>query len=535
MKRNSWIRRGALLALALCFALLSGCSLLRRNREASAPTAEPTAAPTETPEPAQGGTLRLPMPVNSSFSDPFDVESEEMLNLFSLMFDKLLTVSTTGELEPCLCESWTDEGGGSWLLRLRDGVKWHNGKGFTAGDVLFTYNSLLEAESSYYKPCLKHIESIEEVDSLTLRAKLDVPGIMGLYSFVFPVKCEDALVGTGAYRLERRDDTSIWLRVNGNWWDKLPYIENIVYVERDSTQTALASFEAGQLDMVPADVLTAGKYAELGVTDVYDVMTQNMEVLLFNHETSVFASRGLRLAVAHAINRSRIITNVYMNRARLADSPFPPDSWLNSTRSGSISYSTDQALGFIEDEGYTVISEAEKGLRYSRSGSSLAVRLLTSGTTDNTVRSDAASMIASQLAELGFQVEVIVKEHKVGDPDSPFLKALNEGEWDMALAGFSLGLGNELSSYIEPDGSNNFGRFTDIELVTLANRMLLAGDEEALREAAYAVQDCFIANVPFIVLYFRLNSIICSADIHGVTGAREPLIFEDIKNWYIAK
>lgn len=532
MRKSFSVNRALALAAAFIMLLSCGC---QGGGGAPVNTALPTASPEATAEPEQGGTLRLPMPVNASLADPLAVDTEELLLLFSLVYDKLLTVNSSGEIEPCLCESWTSEGDGVWLLRLREGVKWHDNGTLTSADVISTYDSLKALDRSYYSSCLNHLTGLSAVDDYTLRAEFDVPGLMGLYSLVFPIKKSAELVGTGAYRLERRDDESVVLRVNTDWWDKIPYIERIAFFERDSNSTALASYDAGQLNMVPTDLLTAGKYAESGVTAVHDIMTQDMEVLLFNHETSVFKDRFLRLAVAHAVNRSRIITNVYMNRARVSDVPIPPDSWLSDSRLSVIGYDPAGALSLIEDAGFTVVSEQENGLRYSRAGASLSIKLLTSGTAENTVRSDAAKQIAASLAELGFSVEVIVAAHTLGSGESEFEKKLKEGEWDIALAGFNLGLSNELTGYISPEGANNFGHIADSELVKLSKAMLFAGTEEELRDAAYAFQSYFIDDLPFMVLYFRLNSIVCSANISGMEGTREPLTFENVKNWYVKK
>lgn len=522
-----------LTALVLIAVSLSGCSVFRKRGASAGREETETPVPSASPSPGEGGALRMPIPVNASFSDPLDVDTEEMLNLFSLIYDRLITVNSRGELEPCLCESWSDEGGGTWLLNLREGVKWHDGKGeLTSADVLFTYDSLVEMESSYYKPCLTHIIGLEAVDELTIRARMDVPGLMGLYSFIFPIKKDtEGIVGTGPYKLEYQSENAILLNVNTEWWDKIPYLSIIAFYERDSNATSLASYEAGQLNIVPTDLLTAGKYSELGVTSVHDIMTQNMETLIFNHEDSVFSDRYIRLAAAHAVNRSRIITNVYMNRARVADSPIPPDSWLSTTRSSVIDYDVDLALSLILDAGYTILSG--DGLRYSLSGSPLKVRLLTSSAADNTIRSDAAAMIAEDLGKIGFHVEIVTAEHDPGDRDSDFMKALREGDWDMALVGFNLGLDNELSRYVQADGANNFGHISDPDLETLSRRMLNASTEEDLRNAAYDLHEYFVDNVPFMTLYFRLNSIICSATILGMDSAREPFVFSTVKDWYL--
>ncbi|MBO4563749.1 MAG: hypothetical protein J5772_09115 [Clostridia bacterium] len=514
-------------------ALLCGCS--HKGKTPVSPTEAPL--PTATPEadisPTEGGTLRLPMPVNASRADPLIVNTEEMLHLFSLVYDSLLSVNSSGELEPRLCESWSNEGNGVWLLRLREGVKWHDGSGtLTADDVVSTYRALVSMEDSYYKYCLNHIVSLQSAGGLYIRVKMNIPGIIGLYSLTFPIRRSAEMMGTGAYRVERSDDHRVILTVNTDWWDKLPYIKRIIFDERDSNTTALASYEAGQLNLVPTDILTAGKYYESGVTDVHDIMTQNMEVLLFNHSSSVFSDINLRFAVAHGINRSRIITNVYMNRARAADVPIPPDNWLYDSRCAVLNYDPDTALDLIVESGYTVLSK--EGLRFSKTGGHLSVKLLTSATTENTVRSDAANMIASQLNELGFKVEVVTAAHTLGDPESDFIKALHSGGWDMALVGFNLSQSNELSSYFDAGGANNFGHISDSRLRLLAQSMLSAPGEEELRDAAYELQSYFVENVPFVTLYFRLNSIICSAQIRGIDGAREPLLFEEEKLWFIS-
>lgn len=536
MKKNS-VRnkaaRFAALTLALA-ALLTGCSLRRGRDETSLATPAPTAEPAATEAPAEGGTLRLAMPVNAPSSDPLSVTTEEMLYLFSLVYDSLLTVGPSMELEPCLCESWTSESPGVWILHVREGVVWHDGSPLTANDVISTYQALLTMEESYYKPCLLHILGMEKTGTYDLRVRLDTPGITGLYSLVFPIRKNIPLMGTGAYRLEGITDEQIRLTVNTLWWDKLPYITRVVFSERDSNTTALASYEAGQLDMVPTDILTAGKYHEDGKTEVLDVMTQNMETLLFNHRGSVFTDERLRHAVAHGINRSRIITNVYSNRARAADIPFPPDSWLYDTRCDVLNYSPDAAAQLIAEAGYTIDTDGS-GLLFSRTGRSLSVKLLTSATTENTIRSDAASMIAQQLGELGFAVEVITKPHTLGDPESEFITALREGDWDMALVGFNLSLGNELSGYLDPEGANNFGGINDTDLSALAADLAVAENEETMRERAYALQSRFVETLPFLPLYFRLNSVILKADISGVGSPREPFLFANEKDWYFSE
>ena len=107
----------ALACLMACLAAASLCACGKGVKPAPAETPAPSLSPEATAEPEQGGTLRMPIPVNAPRSDPMNVNTKEMLYLFSLIYEPLLNVGPAGELEPCLCESWVSEENGLWLLR----------------------------------------------------------------------------------------------------------------------------------------------------------------------------------------------------------------------------------------------------------------------------------------------------------------------------------------------------------------------------------------------------------------------------------
>lgn len=538
LKRRRIAARSAKRAAALLLAalLLFACGCRKHGGGASVNSGENNdllATPEPTAAPQSGGILHLPMPLNASHDDPLSVNTEEMLYLFSLVYDELISVSASGELIPCLCESWTSEGNGVWLLHLRESAKWQDGSGrLAAQDVVNTYEALCQMPDSYYFWCTEHIESMQAEDAGTLRVAMDIPGIMALYSLSFPIRKEAVLMGTGAYRAAQISEGAITLSANAEWWDRKPYINTIIFEERDSNETALASYEAGQLNMVPTNILTAGKFAQKGATNVLDVMTQGMEVLLFNN-SALFSSPEMRRAVAHAVNRSRIVTNVYMNRARASDVPIPADNWLYDSRCAVLNYDAAAAMELIEQQGFRKTDN--EGVRFDpNTGARLSVKLLTSATTENTVRADAAALIAQQLEQLGFAVEIITAEHILGEEKSAFESALEAGDWDLALVGFNLCSDCDPTPYVSPDGARNYSHCGDAQLLMLADAMRRAETEEQLREAAYAFQAYFVESVPFVTLYFRLNSVVYSADIMGLENVREPDLFADIKNWYFA-
>ena len=539
--KNS-IRNLIISVFLLAAVVITGCggSVTPEPTEAPA-TSEPTKAPYGSPV----GRIRLPMPENMADAedcDPIGVRTEEMYQLFSLVFDTLIGVNGSNMLVPSLAMSWRSGGERIWLISLRQGVTWHDGSSFTADDVVSTYDRIRRQTDGYYSDAAENIVSLMKLDESTIRVEMKSEGLSALYCLNFPItkaNSDEVLMGTGAYRLESMTDEEIKLTVNTDWWGGTPQIETVEFLARGSNDLAIASYEAGMLDFVPTNSLTAKQYSSAGETVVASCMTQQMETLLINHNNTHLRKREFRSAIAHLIDRSSIIANVYMNNARSCDMPVPPDSWLYDSSQVVYGYDRELALSLLTEQGYTIDEDGNIGYF----GEKVSLRILVGSTPENSVRAEAAQMIADSLTSFGIGVELITANHDTAsaspDPeseapysgDTEFVRLLREGNWDLALVGFSLSESNSLSKYLTPSGSNNFGHYSSETMTSLIEVMDSAVDEASLREAAYAVQSEFAEELPFIVLYFRLNSVIYSADIQGIGQLREPRLLENMKDW----
>ncbi len=209
--------------------------------------------------------------------------------------------------------------------------------------------------------------------------------------------------------------------------------------------------------------------------------------------------------------------------------PVPPDSWLYNGSNRQIDYDPQGAAALLSGLGYTLHDD---GLLYS-GGEPLTLTLLVSSSSENTTRADAAAAIASQLAQVGVTVNVVTAAHNYGQTESEFLTLLSQMNWDIALVGFNLSVANDLAPYLTVNGANNFGAFPGEEFTPLLREARNAADEESLRSAFYALEAKFTEDLPFLVLYFRLNSLVARAELKGVAAFREPALLRNIKNWYL--
>ena len=539
--KNS-IRNLIISVFLLAAVVITGCGGSVTPEPTEAPA---TSEPTQAPDDSTVGRIRLPMPENMADAedcDPIGVRTEEMYQLFSLVFDTLIGVNGSNMLVPSLAMSWRSGGERIWLISLRQGVTWHDGSSFTADDVVSTYDRIRRQTDGYYSDAAENIVSLMKLDESTIRVEMRSDGLSALYCLNFPItkaNSDEVLMGTGAYRLESMTDEEIKLTVNTDWWGGTPQIETVEFLARGSNDLAIASYEAGMLDFVPTNSLTAKQYSSAGETVVASCMTQQMETLLINHNNTHLRKKEFRSAIAHLIDRSSIIANVYMNNARSCDMPVPPDSWLYDSSQVVYGYDRELALSLLTEQGYTIDEDGNIGYF----GEKVSLRILVGSTPENSVRAEAAQLIADSLTSFGIGIELITANHDTAsaspDPeseapysgDTEFVRLLREGNWDLALVGFSLSESNSLSKYLTPSGSNNFGHYSSETMTSLIEIMDSAVDEASLREAVYAVQSEFAEELPFIVLYFRLNSVIYSADIQGIGQLREPRLLENMKDW----
>ena len=146
---------------------------------------------------------------------------------------------------PWLAESWTQEGPTSFLFKLRQGVKWHDGEELTSDDVVFTYPWVLDPKNTFGNASrIRNIDTVTKVDKYTVRITTKTPfaeflgQLAGLKIRVLPKHVFDkgvdyakleGVVGTGPYRLKSYDEKTkaILVRNDGYWEQGKPYVDEI--------------------------------------------------------------------------------------------------------------------------------------------------------------------------------------------------------------------------------------------------------------------------------------------------------------------
>src|SRR6516162_8820545 len=222
----------------------------------------------------QGGILRMfspDSPASMSILEEATVFAEgPMMGVFNnlVMFDQNVQQSSLSSIVPDLATGWSwSEDGTELTLPLRHGVKWHDGRPFTAADVKCTWDLLTgkSADKLRVNPRRAMYKNLEQVTTngdweVTFHLKRPQPGLLALlasgWSPVYPCHVgprdmRSHPIGTGPFKfVEFKPNEHIWLKRNEDYWKKdRPYLDGVEYTMLKNRSTVILAFIAGKYDL----------------------------------------------------------------------------------------------------------------------------------------------------------------------------------------------------------------------------------------------------------------------------------------------
>lgn len=233
-----------------------------------------------------------------------------------------------GGLKPRLVTEWNQIDEDTWEFKLRPGVKWHDGKPFTAKDVQFTIernkNATLSCETGgkYFGGTEF---SFESPDDATIRITTNPPQpILPLLLTVMPVQSAattpaDAFdrkpVGTGPYVFgDWQIGQSITLNRNADYWGEQPQVEKATYLFRSDSAVAAAMVTAGEADIVPSIALQDATNKD---TD-FSYPNSETTSLRIDTRAAPLNDRRIREAMNLAIDRAAMLGTLFPAEAQIA-------------------------------------------------------------------------------------------------------------------------------------------------------------------------------------------------------------------------
>jgi peptide/nickel transport system substrate-binding protein len=272
-----------------------------------------------------------------------------MMGVFNnlVVYDQNVKQNSLQSIVPDLATSWeTSEDGTKVTFKLREGVKWHDGKPFTAKDVACTWDLLLgkAADKLRSNPRKIWYQKVESVTAngdgeAVFHLKRPQPALLALlasgYSPVYPchVPPRDMRshpVGTGPFKFDEfKPNERIALTRNLDYWKKgRPYLDGIEYTIIPNRSTALLAFEAGKFDLTFADEVTIPLLKEVKSQRpeaICEVRPTNLSTnLIINRDKPPFDSADVRRALVLALDRKSFIDILAEGQGDIGGAMLPP-------------------------------------------------------------------------------------------------------------------------------------------------------------------------------------------------------------------
>jgi len=301
----------------------------------------------------QGGVLRMPLitsPASMSIHEESTIAAlGPMMGVFNnlVMFDQHVKQNSLDSIVPDLAESWSySEDGKSLAFKLRQGVKWHDGKPFTAADVKCTWeliagNAQDKLRVNPRKSWYRNLDSVvtEGDYQVTFNLKRPQPSFIALlasgWSPVYPchVPSKDMRlkpIGTGPFKfVEFKPNEGIKITRNPDYWKKgRPYLDGIEYTFIANASTAILAFASGKFDRFAQGILSLPLMKELknhAAEAVCEVVSWNIpRQLLINRDKPPFDNPELRRAMSLSLDRKAFIAIISDGEGSIGGAMMPP-------------------------------------------------------------------------------------------------------------------------------------------------------------------------------------------------------------------
>ncbi|HEX2501848.1 MAG TPA: peptide-binding protein [Methylomirabilota bacterium] len=451
------------------------------------------------------------------------------------IFDSLVELDEKLGVKPLLAESWeVSRDGLTYTFKLKKGVKWHDGKPFTAKDVAFTFYSVLDPKVTtphrgYFdalvgfpeltnkdnpkKPEELAQKPIEVIDDHTIRFRLRYPYGAFLAVLVNPragIVPEHLLkgvdlntaeynrkpIGTGPFKfVEWKRGERLVLEANPDYHAGRPALDRLIYRVIPDAVVLLQELRAGGVDFIERPPLTeVGRLKQTPGLKVLTADNTSYTYFGFRQDLAPFDDIRVRRAFYHAIDISAIVREVLQGYGTVSNGQFPPGSWAFDPSVKPYPYDPNRAKALLAEAGWKpgpdgVLTKDGKRLAFS----------LRHDQADQTVK-DTAIIIQEFLKKVGVEATI--------EPlDWPtFVKKLFASEFEGIVVGWT--------NFHDPDPfaysiwhsgqwkARNFAHYKSPRADAALEAARRAGDQ-AERKRQYAeFSKILMEDAPYVFLYF---------------------------------
>lgn len=321
--------------------------------------------------PVRGGTLTAAITGQPDTMDPHKAGIYASLQVYDNIYSKLVYIDQELNYIPGLATSWTNPSPTEWEFELVQNAVFHNGEKFTAADVKFTFDRIMNPETASPSATLfAPVASVEVVDDYHVKFVMKEPfgpflsHLAGQGQIVNQKAIEAAdparnPVGTGPFKFVEwvTDDHITLARWDQYYEADKPYLDEVIIRGLPVDASRMAALESGEVNWVDAIPLqNVASVRDGGQFNFYTATTAGLpDYVAMNTTAAPFDNVKLRQAVAWAIDREAILQLAYSGVGEVAHEEVASG---NAWHSGSTPYAAapdiEKAKTLLAESGFDV-------------------------------------------------------------------------------------------------------------------------------------------------------------------------------------
>ncbi|MBX3012522.1 MAG: ABC transporter substrate-binding protein [Caldilineaceae bacterium] len=474
--------------------------------DASAPAAD---APAAAEDGYTGGTMVWLGHQEVSGLSPSDAGPTVHWAMISNIHNAMLQVDINGELIPVLAESYeVAEDGLTYTFTLKQGIKFHDGKELTAADVKYTFEFYRDATNgstlanNYFN--MGEIETPDDYTVVVHMLDVNAAFLMNASTSWIVQSEYHAEVGEDVYRTQPigtgQFKLAEWVPAEYTLLEAFPdhfrgrpkvdFLRQNTVPEPSVRAIAL---ETGEADGVtwPLLVEDSLRLRDEEGYPVFATLASSVKHFPLNNKHPILSEKLVRQALITAIDRQRIIDELWNGAAEVAHANLSPaNSFYFKADVKKYEYDPEAAKALLEEAGWT---EGADGIR-EKDGQKLTF-------TCHTITGDQARRPIAELTQQFFK-EVGVDMQLAEAPVAAINEALKAAEMDASLYNWTFGsaLEPDASATLKTGGGNNYTNFSNARVDELLELGLMTVDLEERQAIYYEIQDIVAEEVPFLFL-----------------------------------
>ncbi len=459
--------------------------------------------------PAASQTFRYPEDTRPTSLLPFFAEDMSSVRMTELVFDSLVVINKRGDVEGALATSWTrDPDGGGISFVLREGVTWHDGKPFTAADVVFTVQAAKNRKTIFNsKSKYRFIAEVTANGQFGVHFAFDRPIGESERRFRFKIlpkhkfkgtaikrrdKFNRKPIGTGPYKVKKYSLRSVTLSANPDYW-KPAKISGVLmqHTPDKSAQVNLLQYSGGKAGVqavifLPPKNIPLFENSDSVTLEPYH--TVSWWYMAYNSKNKSLRDPVVRQAIALAINREELL-EAHLGRGDILSGPFTESSPFYNFEVEPREQDLERAKQMLDDAGYK-----QKGKTRRKGRAKLDFKFVM----DKELASNQALFlgIQAQLRKVGVTVRPQYVDH-ARYREQVFAKK----KFDMTLNVWSFEEVEDVYPLFHSNGVMNFINYDNPEVDTLLDTAKATKDYKKYKEYMKQLHGVLYKDLPYFFLW----------------------------------